>query len=68
MNRYTLARMRRIQNHINFQLIPFLVKNGYPLADAEFEFADLRENEDTTMTVDQDPEDEKKSSSISSSD
>lgn len=68
MNRYTLARMRRIQNHINFQLIPFLVKNGYPLANAEFEFADLRENEDTTMTVDQDPDAEKKSSRISNSD
>jgi len=41
LNTYTKARMRRIQYHINFKLIPFLIENGYPLGDAQFEFLDL---------------------------
>lgn len=46
INKYTLARMRRIEYHINFDLIPFLVKYfDYPLGKAKFEFVDLRKNE-----------------------
>jgi len=61
LNKYTLARMRRIQYHINFELFPFLVKYyDYPLSEAKFEFLDLRKNEDKNMTVtqntDTDPE------------
>ncbi len=38
LNDYTRARVRRISNHINYTLIPFLVKYGYPLRDCTFEF------------------------------
>lgn len=38
LNDYTKARVRRISNHINYELIPFLVKYGYPLHDCTFEF------------------------------
>lgn len=52
LNKYTLARMRRIQYHINFELIPFLVKYyDYPLSEAKFEFVDLRKNEDKEMNA-----------------
>lgn len=51
LNDYTLARMRRIQYHINFELIPFLVGHGYPLVNAEFKFADLEHQEETKETT-----------------
>ena len=53
LNKYTLARMRRIQYHINFELFPFLVKYfDYPIGEAKFEFVDLRKSEDKEMNVD----------------
>lgn len=50
LNKYTKARMRRIQNHINFDLIPFLIRHGYPLTDAQFKFIDLMEEDDENTT------------------
>jgi phage gp29-like protein len=51
LNKYTLARMRRIQNHINEGLLPFLVKHGYPLEGCTFHFHDLlQEDKETTQT------------------
>jgi len=62
LNAYTLARMRRIQYHINEVLFPFLIKRGYPLTDAEFKFIDLmEEDEETTPKQKPEPEPKKKS-------
>lgn len=53
LNKYTLARMRRIQYHLNFELFPFLTKYfDYPLSEAKFEFVDLRKNENKDLIVD----------------
>lgn len=49
LNKYTLARMKRIQYHINEELIPFLTSKGYPLINCEFRFADLEKKETTTI-------------------
>jgi hypothetical protein len=47
LNKYTLARMRRIQYHINWELFPFLQKYfDYPLDGAKFVFTDLEYNEE----------------------
>lgn len=44
LNTYTKARMLRIQNHINYGLIPFLRKHGYAIPEeAYFQFTDLLE-------------------------
>jgi len=41
LNDYTFSRLRRMQHIINTQLIPFLVKWGYPLADYRLQYTDL---------------------------
>ncbi len=41
LNKYTLARLRRIQRIINDKLIPFLTYLGYPLQNARFQYLDL---------------------------
>ncbi len=38
LNDFTKARLRRISNHINYVLFPFLVRYGYPLADCTYEW------------------------------
>lgn len=43
LNDYTFSRMRKIQYTINRQLIPFLVKHGYPLSDYSFAFPELEQ-------------------------
>lgn len=43
LNTYTKARMQRLQYHINYELIPFLVSHGYALEGTEFVFHDLEE-------------------------
>jgi hypothetical protein len=44
LNKYTKARLLRIQNHINFELIPWLVEyHEYPLDGCELKFDDLEE-------------------------
>ncbi len=45
LNDFTFARMTRIEYNINFVLIPFLVKHGYPLAGYRFQFKELQEKE-----------------------
>lgn len=46
LNKYTLARLQRIQRVINDQLIPFLIYWGYPLQTAKFQFTDLLPKDD----------------------
>jgi SPP1 gp7 family putative phage head morphogenesis protein len=53
LNDYTKARVRRMSNHINYTLIPFLNFAGYPLNNATFEFIIEEKNVDTKTT---DPE------------
>lgn len=48
LNDFTFARMTRIQYNINFVLIPFLVKNGYPLEGCKFQFKELLEKDNST--------------------
>lgn len=48
LNDFTYARMTRIQYNINFVLIPFLVKNGYPLEGCQFQFKELLEKDNQT--------------------
>lgn len=44
LNTYTKARMLRIQNNVNYSLLPFLRRHGYPIPeDAYFQFSDLLE-------------------------
>jgi len=38
LNDFTKTRLRRISNHINYTLLPFLVRYGYPLANCTFEW------------------------------
>ena len=38
LNDFTKQRVRAISNHINYVLIPFMVRKGYPLQDCTFEF------------------------------
>lgn len=49
-NKYTKARMRRIQYHINEKLIPFLVNLGYPLINCKFSFNALEEGDESLNT------------------
>lgn len=42
LNDFTYSRMRVIQNHIRWKLMPFLTKHGYALEGAQFEFIELR--------------------------
>lgn len=62
LNDYTLARLRRIQNHLNFRLFPFLIKHGYPLQGAKFQFVDLlrQDNSKEKDTSQESPADQKK--------
>jgi hypothetical protein len=42
LNDFTFARLRRIQEEINFNLIPFLIRQGYThLVGTEFQFTEL---------------------------
>lgn len=49
LNKYTLARMRRIQYHINEELFPFLVMKGLPFDNCNFQFTDLEQTEDKAV-------------------
>lgn len=50
LNDYTFSRLRKIQYVVNNQLIPFLVKWGYPLVDYHFQYTDLLPKEKTSST------------------
>lgn len=41
LNTYTVALLIALQDHINFELLPFLVRNGYPLTNCELKFVDV---------------------------
>ena len=40
-NDYIIALLRKFQNHVNYDLIPFLILRGYPLENCKLKFADL---------------------------
>lgn len=49
LDKFTAARLRRLQNIVNYQLFPFLIKHGYNLSGFKFVFEslkpqDIREN------------------------
>lgn len=54
LNVYTKARMRRIQYHINYVLLPWLrTRAGYTIPqDAYFEYHDLRKSSDKATSMD----------------
>lgn len=52
LNTYTKDRLHRIQDLINWKLIPFLTRHGYPLAGCEFKFLDLEEQSTMPDTSD----------------
>ena len=41
LNNYTFSRLRKMQYIVNNQLIPFLIKWGYPLDGYQFQYTDL---------------------------
>ena len=49
LTEFTKSRMKRIQNDINYKLIPFLTAHGYPLNDCEFGFYTLMNKSDNTV-------------------
>jgi hypothetical protein len=54
LNTYTKARMHRIQNNINYSLLPFLRRHGYPIGEEDyFEFADLANDNTMADTMDE---------------
>ena len=52
LNKYTLARLERIQRFVNDKLIPFLNYWGYNLNDVKFQYTDLlpKKDDDETKT------------------
>lgn len=46
MDKFTEARLRRIQNIVNYDLIPFLVDHGYNIAGYKFVFESLKKEDD----------------------
>ncbi len=51
LNKYIMARMRRIQNHINFELFPWLIQHHeYPLDGCKLVFTDLEEKDPKLAT------------------
>ena len=62
-NAFVFAALRDLQQHINEVLIPFLIKNSYPLALGDkFQYTDLlpKEKENKKETQEQTPEFQKK--------
>lgn len=58
LNDFVFERLTRIQYWINTHLIPFLIRQGYPLQGAIFEFIELRPKQNITVneTNEKDPE------------
>jgi SPP1 gp7 family putative phage head morphogenesis protein len=59
LNVYVLSLLLALQDHINFKLIPFLVRNGYPLMDCMFKFSDIVRYYTIPETVQEEPTKEK---------
>ena len=49
MTEFTKARMKRIQDVINYRLFPFLVAHGYRLDGYEFTFYGLKDKDENTV-------------------
>ena len=49
LTEFTKARMKRVQDIINYRLFPFLVAHGYPLEGYEFLFYGLRSKQENTV-------------------
>ena len=49
MTEFTKARMKRIQDIINYRLFPFLIAHGYRLDGYEFLFYGLKDKEENTV-------------------
>lgn len=49
LTEFTKARLKRVQDIVNYKLIPFLVYHGYPLADCKFKFYGLLNKEENTV-------------------
>lgn len=47
LSSFNKARLLRVQNIINYRLIPFLTEHGYPVADCHIEYPILRDQENT---------------------
>ena len=49
LTEFTKARLKRIQDVVNYKLFPFLVAHGYPLDGYEFSFYGLRSKPENTV-------------------
>lgn len=49
LTEFTKARMRRIQDIVNYRLFPFLVAHGYKLDGYEFKFYGLKDKKENTV-------------------
>ena len=49
LTEFTKARMRRIQDIVNYCLFPFLIAHGYKLSGYEFEFYGLKSKKENTV-------------------
>ena len=49
LTEFTKARMRRIQDIVNYSLFPFLIAHGYKLSGYEFEFYGLKSKKENTV-------------------
>lgn len=49
LTEFTKARMKRIQDLINYKLFPFLILKGYPLKGYEFRFYGLKHKKENTI-------------------
>lgn len=66
LNGYSYSRLRALQYHVNFILIPFLIEHGYPLKDANFQFTDLMVQTDESSKKKEKEDGEKKKLTLSS--
>lgn len=49
LTEFTKARLKRIQDTINYKLFPFLIAHGYKLDGFEFQFVGLRSQKENTI-------------------
>lgn len=57
LNDYHAARLRRLSNYVNYELIPFLIWHGYPLQPGDkIRFTELDPKQGETNTNPEDPE------------
>ncbi len=64
LNDFTFSRLLRLQNYINFALIPFLVKFNYPLDGYQFCFTELDQQPKKDSSAATDPTNEKKKAKL----